>query len=105
AGHLRKGADAVIELPVAVTFDFLTAWSFWITVGIFAGIYGIFTLGLQLNVGFTGIINFGQAGFMAIGAYSAIILVVELGVPFGFALPLSALFTILVGLLIGMPSL
>jgi hypothetical protein len=28
-----------------------------------AGIYVIFTLGLQLNVGYTGIVNFGQAGF------------------------------------------
>jgi hypothetical protein len=29
-----------------------------------AGIYVIFTLGLQLNVGYTGIVNFGQAGFI-----------------------------------------
>ena len=36
---------------------------FWIGVAVIAGIYGIFTLGLQINVGFTGIINFGQAGF------------------------------------------
>ena len=68
-----------IELPVAVTFDFLEAWDFWIAVGILAGIYGIFALGLQLNVGYTGVLNFGQAGFMAIGAYAAIIFVVELG--------------------------
>ena len=39
---------------------------FWINVGVLAGIYGIFTLGLQLNVGFTGLPNFGQAGFMAL---------------------------------------
>ena len=34
------------------------------------GIYALFALGLQLNVGYTGIVNFGQAGFMAIGAYA-----------------------------------
>ena len=105
AGHLRTGAHAVIELPVAVTFDFLTAWDFWIGVGILAGIYGIFTLGLQLNVGYTGVLNFGQAGFMAIGAYAAIIFVVELGWSYWLALPASALLTIIVGLLIGLPSL
>ena len=95
----------MIELPVAVTFDFLTAWDFWIAVGILAGIYGIFTLGLQLNVGYTGVLNFGQAGFMAIGAYAAIIFVVELGWSYWLALPASALLTIIVGLLIGLPSL
>lgn len=94
-----------LELPIAITFDFLTAWDFWIGVGILAGIYGIFTLGLQLNVGYTGVINFGQAGFMAIGAYSAIIFVVDVGLPFGLALLLSVLVTIAVGLLIGLPSL
>ena len=94
-----------LELPFAITFDFLTAWDFWIGVGILAGIYGIFTLGLQLNVGYTGVVNFGQAGFMAIGAYAAIIFTVEVGLPFLLALLLSVLVTILVGLLIGLPSL
>ena len=41
----------------------LMSLDFWIGVGVLAGIYGIFTLGLQLNVGFTGLPNFGQAGF------------------------------------------
>jgi branched-chain amino acid transport system permease protein len=94
-----------MELPVAITFEFLTAWDFWIGVGILAGIYGIFTLGLQLNVGFTGVLNFGQAGFMAIGAYAAIIFVVELGWSYLIALPAAALVTIIVGLIIGLPAL
>jgi branched-chain amino acid transport system permease protein len=91
-------------LLLGISTDFLTAWNFWIGVGILAGIYGIFTLGLQLNVGFTGILNFGQAGFMAIGAYSAVILVVDVGIPFFLALPVSMLITIIVGLLIGLPA-
>ena len=94
-----------LDLPIAITFDFLTAWDFWIGVGILAGIYGIFTLGLQLNVGYTGVVNFGQAGFMAIGAYAAIIFVVEVGMPFLLALLLSIVVTVLIGLLIGLPSL
>jgi branched-chain amino acid transport system permease protein len=95
----------VIELPLAVSLDFLSAWSFWIGVLILAGIYGIFTLGLQLNVGYTGILNFGQAGFMAIGAYSAVILVVSVGLPYLLALPISILITMLAGLLVGLPGL
>ena len=90
---------------LGIETDFLTQWRFWISVGILAGIYGIFTLGLQLNVGYTGILNFGQAGFMALGAYSAVIFVVELGINFYLALPLSILVTVLAGLVIGLPSL
>ena len=90
---------------LAISTDFLTASGFWIGVGILAGVYGIFTLGLQLNVGYTGILNFGQAGFMAIGAYSAVILVVSVGLPFLLALPISMLITMTVGLLVGLPAL
>jgi branched-chain amino acid transport system permease protein len=95
----------VIDLPLAVSLDFLSAWDFWIGVGILAGIYAIFTLGLQLNVGFTGVLNFGQAGFMAIGAYSSIILTVDVGMPFYLTLPISAGITIIAALIIGASSL
>jgi branched-chain amino acid transport system permease protein len=92
-------------LPLAISFDFLTAWDFWINVFILAGIYGIFTLGLQINVGYTGIINFGQAGFMAIGAYAAIIFTVQFGLPMLVAIVLAILVAVAAGLLIGLPSL
>ena len=92
-------------LPLAITFDFLTAWDFWIGVGILAGIYGIFTLGLQLNVGYTGIVNFGQAGFMAIGAYVSIICVVDFELPFLLSLLIAIVAAMLASLIIGLPSL
>ncbi len=95
----------MMDLPVAASLDFLTATSFWVSVLTIAGIYGIFTLGLQLNVGYTGVLNFGQAGFMALGAYSSVILVVDLDVPFLLALPLAIVFTMFVSLLIGLSSL
>jgi len=91
--------------PLAVTLDALTDLDFWIGVGILAGTYTIFALGLQLNVGFTGIVNFGQAGFMAIGAYSMGILVVKAGWSFWLALPAATAIAMAAGLLIGLPSL
>ena len=63
-----------------------------------AGIYTLVALGLQLNVGFTGIVNFGQAAFMAIGAYTMAILVIKAGFSFWLALPLAVLVTIGFGL-------
>jgi branched-chain amino acid transport system permease protein len=78
---------------------------FWIGVAVIAGIYGIAALGLQLNAGFTGLLNFGQAGFMAIGAYSMSLLVVEQGWPLPAAIPVSIAASVVAALLVGIPSL
>ena len=94
-----------LHLPFALTFDFLTATGFWTGVGVLAGIYTIFSLGLQLNVGYTGIVNFGQAGFMAIGAYAMAILTVKSGWSFWLAMPAAIAITVGVGILVGLPSL
>jgi branched-chain amino acid transport system permease protein len=42
--------------------------------GIFAGIYALLSLGLNLQWGFTGLFNIGIAGFYAIGAYTSALL-------------------------------
>ena len=91
--------------PLGITFEAFTDFGFWTSVGILAGTYTIFTLGLQLNVGFTGIVNFGQAGFMALGAYTMGILVVKADWSFWLALPAAVLVAVAFGLLIGLPSL
>ena len=45
-----------------------------VAIGTIAGIYALLTLGLNLQYGFTGLLNFGHVAFFAIGAYvSAII--------------------------------
>jgi branched-chain amino acid transport system permease protein len=94
-----------MTFPLGITFESFTDFGFWTSVGILAGTYTLFTLGLQLNVGFTGIVNFGQAGFMAIGAYTMGILVVKADWSFWLALPAAMLVAIAFGLLIGLPSL
>ena len=35
----------------------------------FAGIYGLSAIGLNIHFGWTGLLNFGHASFMGIGAY------------------------------------
>ena len=95
--------DSVLHL--AVTLEALTKTGFWVSVGVIAGIYAIVALGLQLNVGFTGIVNFGQAAFMAIGAYAMAILVLKVGLNFWLSLPIAVLVTIGFGLLVGLPAL
>jgi len=78
---------------------------FWLGVGVIAGIYGIFSLGLQVNVGFTGLLNLGQAGFMSIGAYAMGMLVTDAGWSIWTAMPAAIVVAIAAGLLVGLPSL
>jgi branched-chain amino acid transport system permease protein len=91
--------------PLAVTLQSLTDPDFWVSVGVLAGIYAIVALGLQLNTGFTGIVNFGMAAFMAIGAYTMAILVLKAGFSFWLALPCAAGASMLFGVIVGLPSL
>jgi branched-chain amino acid transport system permease protein len=90
---------------LGVTFDALTNLSFWISVGVIAGTYALVALGLQLNTGFTGIVNFGQAAFMAIGAYTMAILVLKAGFSFWLSLPFAVLAAMIFGVIVGLPSL
>jgi branched-chain amino acid transport system permease protein len=62
-------------------------------------------LGLSLMTGFTGLFNFGQAGFLAVGAYTATILTTQYAVPFPLALLACMLVSALSSFLIGYPTL
>ena len=66
-------------------------------------IYVMVSLSFALPVGFTGLVNLGQVGLFAIGAYASAILTTH-GISFWIALPLSALITMLVGLLLALPA-
>ncbi len=52
---------------------------FWFFVAVTAGTFTIFGLGLQLQFGYAGLLNFGHVAFMAIGSYTMAILVVKAG--------------------------
>lgn len=84
---------------------FLQDASFWISVGILAAIYGITGLGVQLNVGTTGIMNFGPVGFMAIGAYTMAVLVVQESLPLWLGLICGIAFAVVPAVLVGLPAL
>ena len=83
----------------------LASGEFWAFVGVVAGIYTIFALGLQLQFGFAGLLNFGQVAFMAIGAYTMAILVVKEGWSTWLAAPLGVAVAAAAGLLLGLPAL
>jgi branched-chain amino acid transport system permease protein len=74
-------------------------------VGVVAGIYTILALGLQVQFGFTGLLNFGHAAFMAVGAYTMAILVVKAGWPLWGAAAAAIAVAVAFGLLLGLPTL
>jgi len=92
-------------VTLGLSFHAFAGWDFWVGVGVLAATYGIFGLGLQLNVGTTGITNFGQAGFMAIGAYAMGILVVKEGWSWWWAMLAAIGLAMAAAVLVGLPSL
>ena len=68
------------------------------------GIYSLLAMSLNFQVGFTGLINFGQVAFFCIGAYASSLLVIKAGAPLilGFlgGMALSGLF----GYIISIPT-
>lgn len=54
--------------------------AYLVAIAIIAAIYVLLTLGLTLQYGLTGLVNFGHVGFFAIGAYTSALLAVQ-GVP------------------------
>lgn len=56
--------------------------SFILYLVIMIGIYGILSLSLNFQYGISGLANFGQVAFLAIGAYASVIALKVVGAPF-----------------------
>lgn len=67
--------------------------------------YALAALGLAIHFGYTGLLNFGQAGFMAVGAYGLAVSVATWGLPFGVAVLISLLAPVVLAILLGVPTL
>lgn len=76
-----------------------------VDVAVISGIYIILALGLNVVVGYAGLLNLGFVAYYAIGAYSYALLNTKLGIGFWSALPLSLVFTTLAGFLLAVPAL
>ena len=93
------------EGPLRILFNLLT----------FAGIYGLAAIGLNVHFGLTGLLNFGHASFMGVGAYVTLLLIphaagregeiTESGLPFLLALLIGVISASLFGLILGLPAI
>ncbi len=71
----------------------------------YVAIYLIAILGLNVLTGYAGQISLGHGAFMAIGGYTAAILMADHGVKDIWTIPIAALVTGVVGFLFGIPAL
>jgi branched-chain amino acid transport system permease protein len=77
---------------------------FWSFVGVIAGIYTIFALGLQVQYGFAGLLNFGHVASMALAAYTMAILVVKANMSLWLAAPIGIAVAMAGFLLVGLTT-
>ena len=67
--------------------------------------YAIAAIGLNVLLGYSGLISLGTAGFMGLGAYISAYITVDLELPFIVSLIASIIIPLIIGLLIGLISL
>lgn len=76
--------------------------NYLIAMTVFAGLYAIMALGMNLIWGLGGMVNLGLAGFYAVGAYTSALLSVRLGLPIYLAVPAAVLTSACVGALVAL---
>ena len=74
-------------------------------VGPTAIVFALAAIGLNVHYGYTGLLNFGQVGFMLVGAFGLGVSVSIYGFPFWAGIGFGFLASILLALLLGAPTL
>src|SRR5215213_9839356 len=95
---LGVGLLALAVVPFVVKNFYI----FQITLAI---IYAIAILGLNLLTGFNGQFSLGHSAFYAIGAYTAAIMMENMGLSYVWTLPVAAVVCFVFGFLFGLPAL
>jgi len=97
-------ALALVALPFALS----AVGTAWVRIANFAILYILLALGLNIVVGFAGLLDLGYVAFYAVGAYAYALLAgphFGLHLPFWVVLPIGACLAALFGILLGAPTL
>ena len=74
-------------------------------VGVDAIYFAIAAIGLNVQFGYTGLVNFGQAAFMACGSYGLGMTAQYFGIGLWWGIPLGIVCVIVLALIVGIPTL
>jgi branched-chain amino acid transport system ATP-binding protein len=113
---LRRGladgvpAAAILALGLWGLQPFGIGSDYWSAVVVMAGIYMLLAMGLNVVVGYSGLLDLGYAGFWAVGAYAAAIVTGKapfhpLDLGFWGAVPVAVLAAVASGLVLGLVTL
>ena len=97
-------ALALFALPFALSH----VGTAWVRIANFAILYVLLALGLNIVVGFAGLLDLGYIAFYAVGAYAYALLAgphFNLHLPFWIVLPIGAAIAAIFGILLGAPTL
>ncbi|MFX7918698.1 hypothetical protein ABTK44_21250, partial [Acinetobacter baumannii] len=75
----HRAALPVLFFAIVLVLPQLGLPPFWVTLLSYVGLYAIVALGLVLLTGVAGLISFGQAAFVGIGAYTTAYLTTQFG--------------------------
>ena len=107
----RRHAAARLRLAAAVAVGLLAAGlplfarAYVVDVATLICLYVMLGLGLNIVVGYAGLLDLGYAAFFAIGAYTTAIMMVRYHQPYWLTIPVAALLTTASGVVIGTPTL
>lgn len=94
-----------VALGIAVLLPFINATPYALNVLTTAAIFVLLASGLNIVVGYCGLLDLGYIAFMAVGAYTAGIVSKSFDLPLLFTIPAVVAMTVLAGLIIGAPTL
>ncbi|MGH8622071.1 MAG: ABC transporter permease subunit, partial [Burkholderiales bacterium] len=104
-------AAALALALLLIVLPFVTDWGAgrtWVRIAAFALLYVMLALGLNIVVGYAGLLDLGYVAFFAVGAYFYALLAsphFDLHLPFWLLLPAGAAIACVFGVLLGAPTL
>jgi branched-chain amino acid transport system permease protein len=108
----KKGAKSYAITILVAAFVILAPMvigaaggNYWVRVLDFAMLYVMLALGLNVVVGFAGLLDLGYIAFYAIGAYVAAMLMDQAGFPYWATVPIAGAVCLAAGFLFGLPAL
>lgn len=90
---------------LALTYPFLADNPYQVHVMAMGGILALMALGLNINIGYAGLADFGYIAYYAIGAYASALFSIRFGINFWLCLPLAGMVAGVLSLLVSFPAL
>lgn len=101
----KSKAGRVLWLAPLALLPLVDKNAYHLDLAVTVGIYALLAMGLNVCVGFAGLLNLGYAAFFAVGAYAYALLNLHFHVPFWAGLPIAGILAAIVGFIIGLPSI